>query len=191
MFLRADSEDSDQTGRMPRLIWVFAGRTGHFAGFVMQRLKYRTLHRNDPKFSDIRTGLGKQCRPRSECSKKSSLIKAYFVCQSVCSCWTHYSMVKPHSSNFRLIYRHFLGDVCGRMICLRHKDWLLLFSLWEILTFEPCDYTCTKIILFLDGANLFELPHDKTNKMMCTPSEDSGQPGHPPSLISLHCVLNR
>ena len=26
-FLHADSEDPDQTGRMPRLIWVFAGRT--------------------------------------------------------------------------------------------------------------------------------------------------------------------
>ena len=26
-FLHADSEDSDQTGRMPRLIFVFAGRT--------------------------------------------------------------------------------------------------------------------------------------------------------------------
>ena len=26
-FLHADSEDSDQTGRMPRLIWVFAGCT--------------------------------------------------------------------------------------------------------------------------------------------------------------------
>ena len=26
-FLHADSEDSHQTGRMPRLIWVFAGRT--------------------------------------------------------------------------------------------------------------------------------------------------------------------
>ena len=26
-FLHADSEDSDQTGRMPRLTWVFAGRT--------------------------------------------------------------------------------------------------------------------------------------------------------------------
>ena len=26
-FLHANSEDSDQTGRMPRLIWVFAGRT--------------------------------------------------------------------------------------------------------------------------------------------------------------------
>ena len=26
-FFHVDSEDSDQTGRMPRLIWVFAGRT--------------------------------------------------------------------------------------------------------------------------------------------------------------------
>ena len=33
-FLHADSENSDQIGRMPRLIWVFAGRT-HFVGFVM------------------------------------------------------------------------------------------------------------------------------------------------------------
>ena len=38
-FLHADSEDSDQTGRMPRLIWVFAGRTCHFVGFVMRQLK--------------------------------------------------------------------------------------------------------------------------------------------------------
>ena len=31
---------TDQTGRMPRLILVFAGRTGDFAGFVMHRLIY-------------------------------------------------------------------------------------------------------------------------------------------------------
>ena len=31
----------------------------------------------------------------------------------------------------------------------------------------------------------FEPPRDKTNKMICAPSEDSDQPGHPPSLISL------
>ena len=34
----AHSEDSDQTGRMPRLIWVFAGRTCHFICFVMRWL---------------------------------------------------------------------------------------------------------------------------------------------------------
>ena len=35
----AHNEGSDQTGRMPRLIWVFALRTGHFVGIVMRRLK--------------------------------------------------------------------------------------------------------------------------------------------------------
>ena len=38
MLLHADSENSDQTGRMPRLIRVFAGRTCHFVGFVMRKL---------------------------------------------------------------------------------------------------------------------------------------------------------
>ena len=38
----AHSEDSDQTGRMPRLIWVFARRTCHFVGFVM-RLTFSVL----------------------------------------------------------------------------------------------------------------------------------------------------
>ena len=32
-FLHADSEDSDQTGRMPSLIWVFAERTSYFFFF--------------------------------------------------------------------------------------------------------------------------------------------------------------
>ena len=36
--LATHSEDSDQTGRMPRLIWVFAGRICHFVCFVMRRL---------------------------------------------------------------------------------------------------------------------------------------------------------
>ena len=31
---------------------------------------------------------------------------------------------------------------------------------------------------------LIEPPHDKNNKMAYAPSEDSDQPGHPPSLIS-------
>ena len=37
-FLHVDSEDSDQSGQMPRLIWGFTGRTCHFVGFVMRRL---------------------------------------------------------------------------------------------------------------------------------------------------------
>ena len=37
MLPHADSEDSDQTGRMPRLIRVFAVCTGHSVGFAVQR----------------------------------------------------------------------------------------------------------------------------------------------------------
>ena len=37
-FLYADSEDSDQTGQMPRLIWVFAGQTDIFFGCVTLQL---------------------------------------------------------------------------------------------------------------------------------------------------------
>ena len=37
-----DSEDTDRTGRMSRLIWIFAGRKGHFDAFVMRRVKHAT-----------------------------------------------------------------------------------------------------------------------------------------------------
>ena len=40
MFLHADSEDSDQSRRMPRQICVFAERNDHFVGFAMRRLMF-------------------------------------------------------------------------------------------------------------------------------------------------------
>ena len=44
-FLHADREDTDQTGRMPRLIRVFAGCTGHFVGFIMWQLISLTVQK--------------------------------------------------------------------------------------------------------------------------------------------------
>ena len=35
--------NTDQTGQMPRLIWVFAGRTCHFVGLVKRWLKWSML----------------------------------------------------------------------------------------------------------------------------------------------------
>ena len=43
LFVHGDSEDSDQTGRMPRLIGVCAGRTYHIVGFVVTRLTLQTV----------------------------------------------------------------------------------------------------------------------------------------------------
>ena len=42
-FLHADSEDFDQTGRMPRLIWVFAGRTLTLFCRVAAQITYSKL----------------------------------------------------------------------------------------------------------------------------------------------------
>ena len=52
-FLHADSKDSDQTGRMPRLIWVFAGRTCHFVGFAMRQPVL--MHSNMSRYARKRT----------------------------------------------------------------------------------------------------------------------------------------
>ena len=60
-FLHADSEDSHQTRRMSRLIWVFPGRTCHFVGFVMRWLK-SVLH---PLF---RSQIGIVVKPSSQTS---------------------------------------------------------------------------------------------------------------------------
>ena len=45
-FFHTDSEESDQIGWKPRLIWVFAERTWHFVGFVKRRF---TWYLNKPK----------------------------------------------------------------------------------------------------------------------------------------------
>ena len=37
----------------------------------------------------------------------------------------------------------------------------------------------------------YEPPPDKTNKMVCVPSEDSDQPGHPPSLIRVFALHSK
>ena len=43
---------------------------------------------------------------------------------------------------------------------------------------------CSKVTTY----NLYQPQHYKTNKITCAPSEDSDQPGHPPSLIKVFAV---
>ena len=53
--IRVDSKGSDQTGQMPRLIWVFTGHTGNFLDFVMLQLKCKEFkHINSLTFKYVR-----------------------------------------------------------------------------------------------------------------------------------------
>ena len=56
------------------------------------------------------SGLFSQPRVRhGVTAPRSSLIRVYTVCHSVCIVWTHYSTVGSHSSNFRVITTNCLG----------------------------------------------------------------------------------
>ena len=83
----AHSEDSDQTGQMPRLIWVFAGCT-----VILLVLSWGGSY----KFR------------HSDSSWKSRLIRVYnSVWVSISTFLTHYCKLKPHCSNFRMLQQVF------------------------------------------------------------------------------------
>ena len=106
-------------------------------------------YRNDPKFLDRYARAnsadpvcpGKQCGPRSDCSKRSSLIRVYTVCNSLCIVWTHYSMVEPDSSNFRVIttnvriFRKF--TVVFWYVITRDQIYNLQHSKWTLSYLRP------------------------------------------------------
>ena len=48
-------------------------------------------------------------------------------------------------------------------------------------------FTCTSSLMPFTRLQ-FAPPRDKTNQVVCVPSEDSDQPGHPPSLIRVFAV---
>ena len=78
----------------------------------------------------------------------------------------HYKTSLSTNSNFKSIFQNNLRDLrYGSMNCLQNEKVLVVcwFAFFTCHDNEP--------------------PHDKTNKIACGPSEDSDQPGHPPTLI--------
>ena len=127
-FLHADSEDSDQIGRMPRLIWVFAGRTCHFVGFVMRRLSlfYHTVMH--PKGADETANSEDNSAASEAVCWRSSLFWISSVCldlgQKNYMCISGFSSEKTRYSRSAL---HF--------ILSRYFIWILHF-LWQFSSFS-------------------------------------------------------
>ena len=72
---------------------------------------------------------------------------------------------------------HECRTVCQLSMAI-HK-WLVYLSYCLLVTHQN---------VRIDNLLPFEPQHDKTNKMTCASSEDSDQPGHPPSLIKVFTV---
>ena len=190
-------EDSDQTAQMRRLIWDFTGPTCHFDGFIVLRLRWHI-------FAVIITAMSVKIYVFSKCpslgykmtdhvlylrilepvlgkmyDKNSNMImslgtekryKWYMLLANTCTQFTlHTSAVWTDTSlgTYRVIKDPY-AKAAKLFILTEYAGW------WESLLY---------VHLFI-----FELPHDKTNKMACAPSENSDQPGHPPSLIRVFTV---
>ena len=83
-----------------------------------------------------------------------------------------------HQRNIILLGReYFLGNFQQVTRFMNHREQL-----------HTCSYSTDKVVTAFSISlwvyyRSFELVHDKTNKMTCAPSEESDQPGYPPSLI--------
>ena len=91
----ADSQDPDQTGWMLRLIWVFTGHTGHFAGFVVLQFncEMRRMLLSDQTFCNMYASLlsyHRHCLPfclsLSFCLALTFCLFLIFFCSSLSFC---------------------------------------------------------------------------------------------------------
>ena len=118
----AHSEDSDQTERMPMLIWVFArlwlcpvwsvfaGRTDHFVGFVMGRL---ILCRSSKLPNQSYIMFKKQ-----EQYPKTYPLYILFLAGTVCRTSPNYSTVARENVRIALNHRR-----CPRAMSSRYNVW--------------------------------------------------------------------
>ena len=90
-------------------------------------------------FRTVRSG--KQCRPRSDCSYRSSLIRVYTVCNSLCIFWMHYSKEMPSCSTFRVITTNFLGVRIFRKFTV-YYPWKFFFQSVSLVlvSFSSCPF---------------------------------------------------
>ena len=115
-FLHADSKDSDQTGRLPRLIWVFPGRT-HFVGFVMSWLKSLSTYSATiwQKASDSSStnsfflNLSWPCKRQTVCNHLTNNQRTFGPVSLTCEmriCWIRTNLeIHEHSMLYKLYRR--------------------------------------------------------------------------------------
>ena len=98
------------------------------------QLNFDTQYRNVPKFSDRQVWANIADPDQTQIR----LLRVYTVCHSVCIIWTHYSMVEPHSSNFRVITTNVLGVRYLGNLRYMYNDQIWVHVSLQIDNSSPC-----------------------------------------------------
>ena len=128
-----------ECGHISTTITINSSTVGHCDSlgelFKLLMQKYR----NDPKFSH-RYAWANSADP----DQTSDLIRVFTVCRSVFIVWTHYSMVEPHSSNFRVTTTNILGVRNVRIFMVHLKFYSSTLSVasqsFKLETLRPTTY---------------------------------------------------
>ena len=126
---------------------------------------------------------------RDPCCDCPVLIHSFLVSRPCDSSWTLslnlfflfsdlFHPYKLDESMFHLLFHFYL--IFDRNSCVQSVDSNQTSDLIWVYTVCPCRNNGT--------LDINEPHRDKSNKMACAPSEDSDQPGHPPSLIRVFTV---
>ena len=124
------------------------------------------------------------------------LFPSHFSENSICSV-TYFFTLKRHHLLFpwNAAITRLTGQWNSRQLISVFTDMLkVAISIWLVRNTVPGQMISPLIspdkALFFHNkiVFIFQPAHDKTSKMACAPSEDSDQPGHPPSLIRVFAV---
>ena len=102
IFLHANSKDSDQTGRMPRLICVFAGRTLTLL-VVMRQL---ICEWSSVRILQWSWGFQTDWSVQNSVDPDETLISVYAVCYSIWIFWKHYCKFPKYSDTQKICCNH-------------------------------------------------------------------------------------
>ena len=97
----------------------------------------------------------------------------------------YFMCVNSEGSGETARMRRIAWDVAGRL-CDKYYDLMSWLNYVLVGVFSGLLFLTLKLktsLVDLPWSFVNEPPQDKTNKTACAPSEDSDQPGHPPSLI--------
>ena len=115
------------------------------------------------------------------CLKKTRILSYPLSAQ-----WRHWSDWVDAQADLTLCWAH----MAFCWFCHNAAQLFLVFwvTFWNI-KLARLALLCNDVYSSGHIETVFEPRHEKTNKMACAPSEDSDQPGHPPSLINVFAVL--
>ena len=192
-FLHADSENSDQTGRKPRLIRVFSGST--LILLVLScRGSYFYLFTVNPNIVFQTTWMIIRNFYTLLSNKQLRMVLKPVICCHQCFevFFRKFSFGRGHKSTNLPIFKLNHINKAGLYCCELSQPWWRL-KIQKCILVTLCPILMQTVCLCLQRKPIqrkyWHEPHrDKTNKMACAPSEGSDQHVHPPSLIRVFAV---